>query len=80
MSAASQPNAVHPRISGALIVILGLMVVSVAINYIDRTSLSTAAPLLEVDLAISPSKMGMPSITYKGSVVPLIVVVFAPSL
>jgi AICAR transformylase/IMP cyclohydrolase PurH len=47
------------RISGALIGILTLMVVSVAINYVDRTSLSTAAPLLAVDLAISPAKMGM---------------------
>jgi sugar phosphate permease len=49
----------HARISGALIAILALMVVSVAINYIDPTSLSTAAPLLSVDLQISPAKMGM---------------------
>ena len=37
------------------------MVVSVAINYIDRTSLSTAAPLLQrpTDLAIPPAKMGV---------------------
>jgi len=35
------------------------MVASVAINYIDRTGLSTAAPLLAVDLSISPAKMGM---------------------
>src|SRR5580765_5082079 len=48
-----------PTGSKSLIGILILMVVSVAINYIDRTSLSTAAPLLAVDLAISPAKMGM---------------------
>ena len=59
MSLASQPNVVHRRLSGTLIGILILMVVSVAINYIDRTSLSTAAPLLGVDLLISPAKMGM---------------------
>ena len=54
-------SAAHPRISGALLGILILMVVSVAINYIDRTSLSTAAPLLgrEADLAITPAKMGV---------------------
>ena len=35
------------------------MVVSVAINYIDRGSLSTAAPLLTVDMAISPAQLGV---------------------
>ena len=35
------------------------MVVSVAINYIDRGSLSTAAPLLQADLAIPPARLGM---------------------
>ena len=59
MSAVPPLNSDRPRISGALIGVLILMVVSVAINYIDRTSLSTAAPLLGVDLAISPAKMGM---------------------
>ena len=61
MTVPPQPNAVHPRISGALKGLLILMVVSVAINYIDRTSLSTAAPLLERkdDLAIPPAKMGV---------------------
>src|SRR5882724_3536024 len=61
MSVATQPNAVSLRISGALKGVLILMVVSVAINYIDRTSLSTAAPLLQRpdDLAIPPAKMGM---------------------
>src|SRR5437762_2497715 len=67
MSDAIQSNAVPlpisgaAKISGTLKGILVLMVVSVAINYIDRTSLSTAAPLLgrEADLAISPAKMGV---------------------
>lgn len=34
------------------------MVVSVAINYIDRGSLSTAAPLLKIDLAMLPAQLG----------------------
>jgi MFS transporter, ACS family, D-galactonate transporter len=34
------------------------MVVSVAINYIDRGSLSTAAPLLATDMAIPPKRLG----------------------
>ena len=61
MSAIAQSKTVHPRISGASWAILILMVVSVAINYIDRTSLSTAAPLLvrEAELAISPAKLGV---------------------
>jgi len=61
MSTLAQPKVAPPRIAGALWVVLALMVVSVAINYIDRTSLSTAAPLLaqEAELAISPAKMGV---------------------
>jgi len=35
------------------------MVASVAINYIDRTGLSTAAPLLGAELSIPPARMGM---------------------
>jgi ACS family D-galactonate transporter-like MFS transporter len=59
MSPPAHSNAVPRRISGALIGILILMVASVAINYVDRTSLSTAAPLLGVELSIPPAKMGM---------------------
>jgi len=39
--------------------ILALLFVSVAINYIDRVSLSTAAPMLVKDLAIPPAKLGL---------------------
>ena len=61
MNAPAQPRRDDPRIPAALRAVLILMVVSVAINYIDRTSLSTAAPLLQrpEDLAIPPAKMGM---------------------
>lgn len=61
MSAISPSQPVHARISGASWAILALMVVSVAINYIDRTSLSTAAPLLvrEPEMEISAAKLGV---------------------
>jgi MFS transporter, ACS family, D-galactonate transporter len=57
-SAAVEPKAIHTRIPRALWCILVLMVVSVAINYIDRGSLSTAAPLLQADMAIPPAQLG----------------------
>jgi MFS family permease len=58
LSAAIEPKAVHNRIPPALCCILVLMVVSVAINYIDRGSLSTAAPLLQSDMEIPPAQLG----------------------
>lgn len=39
-------------------VLLALLVVSIFINYIDRSNLSVAAPLLERDLSLSPSDLG----------------------
>ena len=39
--------------------VLVLLVFSVGINYIDRGSLSIAAPALSSELALSPSQMGM---------------------
>lgn len=61
MSPSSQTRAVHPQISRGLWAILILMVVSVAINYIDRTSLSTAAPLFEQDgdLVMTETRKGI---------------------
>ncbi len=61
MSTPAPPRTDHSRVPAALRALLVLMVVSVAINYIDRTSLSTAAPLLQRpnDLAIPPAKMGV---------------------
>ena len=58
MHAPSNPNDSHPPISPTLWVIIALMVASVAINYIDRGSLSTAGPLLITDLALSPAQLG----------------------
>jgi len=38
---------------------LALLVASVAINYIDRSNLSVAAPGLRVELALSPAQLGL---------------------
>jgi ACS family D-galactonate transporter-like MFS transporter len=58
LSAAFELKAIHTRMARAQWCILVLMVVSVAINYIDRGSLSTAAPLLQAELAIPPAQLG----------------------
>jgi ACS family D-galactonate transporter-like MFS transporter len=36
-----------------------LLVVSVAINYIDRGNLSVAAPLLKSEMGITPAQLGI---------------------
>lgn len=38
---------------------VGLLVVSVAINYVDRSNLSIAAPLLKKEMVLSPSQLGL---------------------
>ena len=47
------------KLSGALWRVLSLLVVSVFINYIDRGSLSIAAPLLKDELGLSPAELGL---------------------
>jgi MFS transporter, ACS family, D-galactonate transporter len=47
------------KLSPALWRLLALLVLSVIINYIDRGSLSTAAPLLKDELGLSPSQLGI---------------------
>src|SRR5262249_52654768 len=39
--------------------VIALLVISVAVNYIDRGSLSSAAPLLSQDLFLRPDQMGL---------------------
>jgi len=39
--------------------ILVLLVLSIAINYVDRTSLSIAAPSVSTELSLSPTQMGV---------------------
>src|SRR5687768_13588829 len=38
--------------------VLVLLVTSVFINYVDRSNLSIAAPLLESELSLTPSRLG----------------------
>jgi MFS family permease len=49
------PAQAPPRAPYALIVLLGA---ALMINYVDRGTISTAAPLLEKQLALSPSQLG----------------------
>lgn len=56
----SSPSVSAPaRLPAALWGVLILLVVSVSINYIDRGSLSIAAPLLKDELGISPNQLGV---------------------
>lgn len=48
-----------PRIPTRLLVALILLGLSVFINYIDRGNLSIAAPLLQDELGLSPSRLGL---------------------
>ena len=50
---------VQQRLSPALWRLLALLTVSVVINYIDRGSLSIAAPLLKDELGLTPSQIGI---------------------
>ena len=51
---------VAPQVrSRTMMVVLGLLVISVFINYIDRGSLSIAAPLLKNELGLSASRLGL---------------------
>jgi ACS family D-galactonate transporter-like MFS transporter len=47
------------RLSPALLRLLALLTLSVVINYIDRGSLSIAAPLLKDELGLTPSQLGI---------------------
>jgi len=54
-----QRDAVQQKLSGALSIVLGLLVFSSFINYIDRGNLAIAAPMIEGELKISPSELGV---------------------
>jgi MFS transporter, ACS family, D-galactonate transporter len=51
------PNAFEP--SRAIAIAVALLAISVFINYIDRGSLSIAAPALKDELGLSPSQLGI---------------------
>jgi ACS family D-galactonate transporter-like MFS transporter len=55
------PSRSHPstRIPTRLLIVLILLALSVFINYIDRGNLSLAAPFLQDELALSPSRLGL---------------------
>src|SRR5215472_4001016 len=46
-------------IPASLTVVLVLLAISVFINYVDRGSLSIAAPLLKDELGLSPAELGL---------------------
>lgn len=50
--------ATHAPLTRIQWVVLILLALSVFINYIDRTNLSVAAPLLKVELSLSPEQLG----------------------
>jgi ACS family D-galactonate transporter-like MFS transporter len=49
----------HPRVSRTLTGVLVLLWLSVFLNYIDRSNLSIAAPLLKGELGISATQLGV---------------------
>src|SRR5581483_11533988 len=49
----------RPAVAPASWAMIVLLVVSVAINYIDRSNLSIAAPLLKAEMGISPAQLGL---------------------
>ena len=56
---AAVPISSTEKISPTLIRVLVLLGLSVFINYIDRTNLSVAAPLLKSELGLSASQLGI---------------------
>jgi len=59
MSAPRAQNDKRPTIPGSTRLLVALLVVSVAINYVDRGNLSIAAPLLKGEMGISPLQLGI---------------------
>lgn len=56
---ASSPSATRPRASRARLVILLLLTLGTMINYLDRTVISVAAPLMTKELGLSAAVMGI---------------------
>lgn len=46
----------RPGLSHGVVLVLGLVM---ALNYVDRSSLATAAPLLQGELSLSNARMGL---------------------
>lgn len=58
MHTETRPETASQKLSGGLAIVLGLMVFSVFLNYVDRGNLSIAAPLIEDELHLSPAQLG----------------------
>lgn len=56
---ATSPSATRPRASRARLVILLLLTLGTMINYLDRTVISVAAPLMTKELGLSAAVMGI---------------------
>jgi MFS family permease len=54
-----ETNAVPEKLPGGLRIVLGLLVFSVFINYVDRGNLSIAAPMIKDELRISATQLGL---------------------
>lgn len=60
ISLTSKPEAAHhDRDSRALSPVLALLALSVFINYVDRSNLSIAAPMLKDELGMSAYQLGL---------------------
>jgi MFS transporter, ACS family, D-galactonate transporter len=59
MDTGMETDAVVERLPGPLKIVLGLLVLSVFINYVDRGNLSIAAPMIKDELGISTSQLGL---------------------
>jgi MFS transporter, ACS family, D-galactonate transporter len=55
----TQHHFVQQKLTGPLSIVLGLMVFSVFLNYIDRGNLSIAAPMIKAELRISATQLGV---------------------
>jgi MFS family permease len=55
----AQHDLVQHKLSGALSIVLGLLVFTAFLNYIDRSNLSIAAPMLKDELRLSDSQLGL---------------------
>src|SRR5258705_2756351 len=53
------PKRNNPRLSAGFSRVLVLLFLSIFINYIDRSNLSIAAPLIKDELGISASQLGI---------------------
>ena len=53
------PSPPSSRVPARLLIALLLLALSVFINYIDRGNLAIAAPLLQQELSLSPSRLGL---------------------